>query len=180
MIAPGYTLLEEIHRGRRRAVYRAVRQRDGTRVILKTSAAPFPPPDEEAALLREAELLAGIQVAGVVRALGVETLPDRPALVLEDAGGVPLRALLAAGPLDPGRCLRIGSRLAELVGALHRAGVVHRDLNPSNVLVDPVTLAPTLLDFHIATRLASEPQDRATRTYSRERWRTCLPSRPAA
>ncbi|MEP7176379.1 MAG: hypothetical protein ABI860_07495 [Gemmatimonadales bacterium] len=41
---PGYSLAEEIHRGRKRVVYRAVRDRDGAHVILKTLLDDYPSP----------------------------------------------------------------------------------------------------------------------------------------
>ena len=73
---PGYSLAAEIHRGRKRAVYRAVRDRDGACVILKTLLDDYPSPAETATLRREYELLRGLDIPGVAAALGLESHRD--------------------------------------------------------------------------------------------------------
>jgi hypothetical protein len=93
MTVPGYVLLEEISRGGRRVAYRAIRERDRRRVIVKTFLVPFPDAAEVGALAREHELFSSLDVPGLARSLGVETESDRSALILDDPGGVPLASL---------------------------------------------------------------------------------------
>ena len=116
---PGYSLAAEIHRGRKRAVYRAVRDRDGAGVILKTLLDDYPSPAETATLRREYELLRGLDVPGVAAALGLENYRDRLALVLEDAGGESLRTLVAQGPLDLERFFAIALPLVATIARIH-------------------------------------------------------------
>ena len=68
--------------------------------------------------------------------------------------GRDLQTILADGPLDPGRAVRVIEQIAEALHAAHRIGLVHRDVKPSNVLLDENDFA-YLIDFGIA-RAAGE------------------------
>jgi serine/threonine-protein kinase len=63
--------------------------------------------------------------------------------------GSDVDGLLQSGPLNPARAVRIISQVAEALDAAHRVGLVHRDVKPSNVLVDENDFA-YLIDFGIA------------------------------
>ncbi len=149
---PGYTLESELYRGRTCVVLRARRDTDGARVIVKSLTADYPEPVEIARLRREYEILQGLTMPGVARAIALETVRDRPVLVLEDHAGATLRTLVARGPLPLDRFFDIALPLAQTLAALHRHGIIHKDVNPNNVLVDTQTGEVTLLDFGISSR----------------------------
>src|SRR2546430_258304 len=65
-------------------------------------------------------------------------------------------------PHPPGRAARIVRELAEAVAYAHRQGVVHRDLKSANVLLDEGD-APQLVDFGLAARQETAPEERANR-----------------
>jgi predicted ATPase/signal transduction histidine kinase len=81
----------------------------------------------------------------------------RLTLVLEDGGGEPLMRLLQE-PLDVGTFLHIAIPLAAALGQVHAGGLIHKDVNPSNVLVDTATNRVWLTGFGIASRLPRERQ----------------------
>src|ERR1700758_3976990 len=62
----------------------------------------------------------------------------RTVLVLEDPGGEPLNRLLER-PLELTPFLRIAAGLATALGRLHERGIIHKDIKPANVLVNPMT-----------------------------------------
>jgi predicted ATPase/transcriptional regulator with GAF, ATPase, and Fis domain len=156
MELPGYTIEESVHRGRKRVVYRGRRERDRASVIIKTLAADFPAPADVAGLGREYEILRDLDVLGVPRACGLERHRDRPALILEDAPGVRLKTQIAGRRLELPVFLAYAIQLVDVLAALHRHGIVHKDVNPNNILVDPAVGRLTLIDFSIASRLPSE------------------------
>jgi hypothetical protein len=82
-VVPGYTITEEVYRGRRRIVYRGIRDRDGARVIVKTL---LDRSGGSESLSREHELIRTLDIDGVPRAIDLVRTGDRVALVLEDAG----------------------------------------------------------------------------------------------
>jgi serine/threonine protein kinase len=158
MIFPGYTLHHEIFRGQRRLLFRGTRASDGLAVVIKTAADEFPTPAQLAALRREFAILSSLQIEGVVRPVDLVTHRDRVALVLHDPGGISLKTLIASGALPLSRTLDTGIQLATILGQLHRLGIIHKDINPNNIVIDPDSGRATLTDFGIASRLSSEQQ----------------------
>jgi serine/threonine protein kinase len=158
MNVPGYTVAGEIYRGGNRVVWRAIRDRDRLPVIIKLCAAEYPTPLETAGLRREYELLQELRIRGVPKAYDLEAHRDRLALVLEDAGGSTLKELIARGAIDLARFFDLALQLAATVAEIHRRGVIHKDINPNNVIVNLDTGQARLTDFGIASRLAAEQQ----------------------
>jgi len=158
MILPGYEVTGEVHRGRRRAVWRGRRLADGLSVIIKAPSSEFPLPAEQATLRREFRILEGLGVPGVAVPVELVTHRDRVTLVMEDLGDLSLKGLIAGGPLPIARVLAIGIELSAVLGVLHRRGIIHKDVNPNNIMVDAGTGRVTLIDFGIASRLSNEWQ----------------------
>lgn len=88
-------------------------------------------------LVQEATYARSVNHPNVVRVYEGGELPDgRPYLVMERVEGESLGAMVRArGPLPVEEALRLGDQLLAGLGALHRAGLVHRDLQPENVLI---------------------------------------------
>jgi serine/threonine protein kinase len=76
-------------------------------------------------------------------------------LVVDYTGGEPLDHLVRQ-PMDVGRFLRVASAICGAVGQLHARGLIHKDLKPTNVLVDSATGGVRLTGFGIASRLSRE------------------------
>ena len=77
--------------------------------------------------------------------------------VLEDPGGEPLDRLLG-GPMELESFLRLAVGIAKAVGEVHGGDLVHKDIKPSNILVNGTTGAVKLTGFGIASRLTRERQ----------------------
>ena len=90
----GFEFREKLHEGRSTLVHRAVRLSDGEPVVLKMLQGGNLPPETLARFRREFEITHSlnsankdVDVLGVIRALGYQTLMGRPAIVLEDFAG---------------------------------------------------------------------------------------------
>src|SRR2546425_8731509 len=79
-------------------------------------------------------------------------------LVFECPGGEPLDRLVV-GPMEMGQFLRISVGLATALMGLHKGGLIHKDLKPANVIVNPATFQVWLTGFGIASRLVRERQN---------------------
>lgn len=98
------------------------------------------------------ERLAGIP--GVPRMIKDQTTPG--VLRLEDDSAQSLATLLAKQRLSLDDVLRIAIELADILSAVHRAGIVHKDINPANIIVSGPELHPVLIDYGIAGSFAEE------------------------
>src|SRR4029450_3037742 len=96
---------------------------------------------------------------GVVRAEALERAGHGLALVFPDTGRVALGRYLAGRGLGAEAVLASapGLELAEILGRIHLRGVVHKDVKPGNIVIDPQRLSVQLTDFGIAAVLAREP-----------------------
>lgn len=101
-------------------------------------------------LRRESRVLAGLSHPAVVAVLDAGEVDGRPFVVLERVRGETLAELLLRdGALAPGQVASLGAELADGLAHAHALGVVHRDVKPSNILVDEHGRA-RLVDFGIA------------------------------
>lgn len=111
----------------------------------------------------EVRVLAGLNHPGLVHVHDAGTHGHDAFVVLELIDGPPLAASLREGRALPAEQVRvIGAQLADALDYIHRQGVVHRDVTPSNILCDP-SGRPRLVDFGIA-RLLESPRMTATAT----------------
>ncbi len=128
---------------------------------------------------RELEAIQRLEHRNVVRPLARGALDDgRPYLVLECVDGPNLRDQIAEhGPLRPEDMLDILEPLCDALAMAHAAGLVHRDVKPSNVIVgrDARGLRPVLLDFGLVKLL---DQDGPSLTSSRNMFGTPVAMAP--
>ena len=145
-------------------VYRAVRSADGREVVLKLYRRE---PSHAAAALanaqRELEALRSASGHGVPEVLELATGSAPPVLVLEYIPGVSLSEWAAAQPAPILAVLEIALQLAGILARIHAVRLLHRDVTPANVLVDPKTLQTHLIDFGLARPLG-HAEDSVART----------------
>ncbi|WP_309895452.1 AAA family ATPase [Archangium sp.] len=150
LIIPGYTLRGSLKATATNLLFHAVRDADGLPVILKTPVASALGPRELERYRREFGILQRLQdVRGVTRVHACEQLQDRPVLLMEEVAGETLSELVGA-PFEVLRALELALSLASTLAELHRRGVIHKDLKPSNIIVTP-SGDTRLIDFGIAT-----------------------------
>ncbi len=152
MELPSYQLLTKLAESEQQLVYRALRNVDGARVLLKrpSSAGPrsaraLPPP-------REFELLQALDLPCTLRPLERLSHQGMDWFVYADPGAAPLTSLLAPQPIPLSWVLEVAHKLAASLAELHRRGVIHKDLQPSNVWLHPTTRELWLDGFAFASR----------------------------
>lgn len=159
-IAPGpllarrYRPIKELGRGGMGVVWLAVDEIIGRQVAIKvmrvlTDATPPELAQLRTRMQREARAAARIRHPGVITIHDVTEEDGRPAVVMELIDGPSLDDVVAErGPLDPREAASIGAQVLDALDAAHRAGVLHRDVKPGNILLGDSRVV--LTDFGIA------------------------------
>src|ERR1700726_573346 len=110
-----------------------------------------------ARLEHEYALKAELDAGWAARPVALTHYNDRMALVLEDPGGGPVDRLLGQ-PLDVSHFLRIAIPLAGALRRVHERGLIHKDIKPTNILLDAASGGVWLTGFGIASPLPRERQ----------------------
>ena len=95
--------------------------------------------------------------AWAVRSVALSEHRGQMTLVIEDPGGETLNRFLP-GPMEMTQFLRFAVGLATALAGLHKRELIHKDVKPTNVLVNPATGQARLMGFGIASRLPRERQ----------------------
>jgi len=151
-----YQILAQLHESDNSYVYRARRKSDGLPVVLKLLRESYPPLERVAWFRREYEITRSLDLAGVVKAYSISTTQGRWMMELEDFGGDSLTLLMQAQPFSIEESLRIGIAVTGVLSNLHRDNLIHKDINPANVVYNRETRVVKLIDFGISTRLSRE------------------------
>jgi len=153
----GYTGGKKLYSSRLTEVYEAVRNADGAPVVLKGYLADrSSDPDPRAQ--REHDALRRCECSQTPRALDLDRTTQRPLLVLERLPGIPLARVLAEAPLSIARWLDVACALVDALACIHAARILHKDVQPANVLLDAPSGRVWLIDFGMAAELgAAEP-----------------------
>jgi serine/threonine protein kinase len=154
VLAGRYALGEVIGRGGMAEVYRAWDRVLERPVAVKMLHLATSDAAAGARFARETSTLAKLNHPGLVTVLDAGTVEDRPFLVMELVDGAALSTWVRGAGLDPRYVAAAGAQVADALRYVHGAGIVHRDVTPSNILLarDGRVL---LADFGIA-RLAAD------------------------
>ncbi len=156
LVAGRYRLLGQLGRGAMGIVWHGHDELLDREVAIKQILLPPLASAEQAQqafdrTLREARSAARLSHPGVVTVFDVAEEDGSPWIVMELVRARPLDQVIAEeGPLPPGQAARLGLRLLDALASAHAAGVLHRDVKPSNVLIGADGSA-VLSDFGIAT-----------------------------
>jgi predicted ATPase/signal transduction histidine kinase len=155
MDASRYTIAETLSSGHGTALCRAIRNSDRLPVVLKLLDPRQHSPKDFQRLRREFEVGQDLGSPAVVKPLELETHDGMPTLAMEDFGGRVLEGILGP-PMDVARFLDVATAIAEDVADIHRRGVIHGDLKPSNIVLNPITGQVKIADLGLASRVPRE------------------------
>ncbi|MBE9128626.1 AAA family ATPase [Coleofasciculus sp. LEGE 07092] len=141
-------------------VYRGIKNDGSTPVILKVLKEDYPSPQELIRYKKEYAITRSLNLEGVIKAYSQQEYQRSLVIVLEDFGGESLEKWMkqspeAYYPMPLPEFLSLAIKITEILGNIHSSNVIHKDINPSNIVLNPETGQVKIIDFGISTRLPS-------------------------
>ncbi|MGF1959966.1 MAG: AAA family ATPase [Aulosira sp. DedVER01a] len=154
---PGYIFVETLNEGIDNIIYRAIKQVDKTPVIIKVLKSEYPTLKELTGLKLEYQVLNSLKgTTGVIQPLSLEKHQNGFALVLEDLSTISLKHFIDTNQLSLKNFLIIATQLASALANIHNQQVIHKDIKPHNIIINPQNFTVKLIDFSIASHLSRE------------------------
>ncbi|MEG4534835.1 AAA family ATPase [Microcoleus sp. D2_18a_D3] len=158
----GYQILTQIYESTNSTIYRGIRQQDNQAVILKFLKEDYPTPSELVRYKQEYEITRNLNLDGVIKAYELKPYQRTLCIILEDFGASSLKQLMderresgrGVWPLQ--EFLSIAIKTAEILSSIHAANIVHKDINPSNIVFNPEIGQLKIIDFGISTKFTRE------------------------
>ncbi|OOV87874.1 ATP-binding protein [Oceanospirillum linum] len=172
-----FQLISTLHQGQNFTISRGIRHQDQQPVILKCIASGLSGSERQEAeqlLIHEQEILRNLTLDGITRPLGFyrdeqhsvdsgsqdsqshnRSSPDNFGL-FADHGGLALRILQQSRKMEWHQWLPIAIQITEALGRLHQQQVIHKQISPDNILLNPMINRIELIDFTRASRLQRE------------------------
>jgi len=154
-----YAIQTVLHTGKHSLVCRAHSVKDRKNVILKVLHSDFPVLEDVAKLQHEYHILQQIKSDGVVRVHDFIKTKNKLAIVLEDLEGESLEVFLKNSPVSLDVFFTITLQLIDILGTLHADRIIHKDIKPSNIIINPPTLKITVIDFSVSSQFSQEMRD---------------------
>jgi PAS domain S-box-containing protein len=151
-----YKIISSIYDSANSVVYRAVNNSSLQPVILKVLKEDYPTPAALTRYKQEYEITRSLAIEGVIKAYDLLPYGNTLAIVLEDFGGVSLDLLMASKHLSLSEFLVIAIQITRTLGEIHAANIIHKDINPANIVYNAQTGKIGIIDFGISTSLLHE------------------------
>ncbi|XZN92786.1 MAG: AAA family ATPase [Microcoleus sp.] len=163
----GYQITEQLYTGTRTLVYRAIRTSDRHPVVIKILRNEYPNFNEILGFRNQYTIAKNLNLPSIIKPLSLEPYNNSYTLVMEDFGGVSLSTYLKAATdrnqphkyLSLTEFLNLALQLADILHYLYQKRVIHKDIKPANILINPHTTKVKLIDFSIASLLPRETQE---------------------
>jgi serine/threonine protein kinase len=153
---PGYEIGQKLYESSQSILYRSQRLANEMPVILKVLNDNYPSPERVARFRQEFEIIQRLDLDGVVKAHGLEMSDHSPVIILEDFGGESLNQYVGNKPLVLGDFFPLVICLVEALGQIHQHQVMHKDINPANIVFNAETGQVKIIDFGISAVLSRE------------------------
>ncbi len=156
----GYQTLDRIYSGTRTLVYRALRLCDKQPVAIKVLHSEYPSFSELVQFRNQYTIAKNLNLPGIIETYSLEAYQNSYALVMEDFGGISLKEWTKQGETLPNLSdfLQMAIDISNTLDILCHHRIIHKDIKPANILINPETKQVKLIDFSIASLLPRETQ----------------------
>ena len=152
----GCQIIAKLYESSNSLVYRAIRSQNDQPVILKILKEDYPIPSELIRYKQEFEITSSLNLDAAIKAYELHRYKTTLVMFLEDFGGESLQLLLLKQQFSLRELLTLAIKITESLSAIHTAKIIHKDINPSNIVFNPKTGQLKIIDFGISTVLSRE------------------------
>jgi predicted ATPase/class 3 adenylate cyclase/GAF domain-containing protein len=154
---PGYYNLKQIHESKTTLLFRAKAESDGKKVIIKKLKSDYPSLKDIANLKNSYLLLKKLEKSEeVIKPVEFIEIENTFALVIEDDGWISLDEWKKDRECTVEEFLKIAINVAKNLAILEPNHIIHKDVNPNNIIIDPKSLSTKLIDFCLSSELDEE------------------------
>ncbi|RUT06487.1 serine/threonine protein kinase [Dulcicalothrix desertica PCC 7102] len=153
-----YQIIHKIYESANSLVYRAILKPDNQPVVLKILKENYPTPSELTRYKQEYKITRSLNTDVVIKAYNLQRYKNSLVMFLEDFGGESLKLLMSERQFTLKEFLSIAIKTTESLATIHAANIIHKDINPSNIVYNPESKQLKIIDFGISTRLSRENQ----------------------
>ncbi|MEG4967958.1 AAA family ATPase [Microcoleus sp. B6-A1] len=156
----GYQIFAGIYSGTRTLVYRGIRLCDRKPVAIKVLRNEYPSFSELLHFRNQYTIAKNLNLPGIIQTYSLEPYRNGYALIVEDLGGISLKEWTGKGKAVQSLVdfFQIAIDLSNTLDILYRHRIIHKDIKPANILINPETKQVKLIDFSIASLLPRETQ----------------------
>ena len=151
-----YQTIAKIYESANSLVYKGILKKNNQPIILKILKENYPTPSELTRYQQEYEITRSLNVDSIVKAYDLQRHNNSLVMLLEDFGGQSLKSLLSETQVSLEDFLKIAIKITEGLMAIHQANIIHKDINPSNIVYNAQTKQLKIIDFGISSRLSQE------------------------
>ncbi|MEG5048339.1 AAA family ATPase [Microcoleus sp. B4-C1] len=153
---PDITIVSQIYESANSLVYRGILKSNQQPLILKLLKEDYPTPAELYRYQQEYEITRLLNLEETIKAYELRKYDNTQLMLLEDFGGESLKILLDGRPLALPEFLHLAIQITDALGKVHQKNVIHKDINPSNIVLNPQTGQLKIIDFGLSTILSQE------------------------
>jgi predicted ATPase/signal transduction histidine kinase len=155
----GYQFLEQIYSGAKTLVYRGIQEKSGKSVVIKLLRSEYPTFQELLLFRNQYTIAKNLNFPGVIKTYSLEPYQNSYALVMEDFGGISLQEFTKGQKFDSlSDFFAVALQIVTILDNLYHKRVIHKDVKPANIVINPTTKQVKLIDFSIASLLPRETQ----------------------
>lgn len=152
----GYHVKELMFKSKNSLVFSGVRNKDNLDIVIKIPNNNIPSQEDLSRMRFEYIITSKFTGQGVVKACGIEKYKHHYALILEKVEGKKLQEVIGQYEFSVPDKIQIAIDIAQSLLVIHQQKVIHKDINSSNILLNPQTKEVTIIDFGLSTELLSE------------------------
>ncbi len=152
----GYQIETKIYESANTIIFRGYRIKDMCPVTMKVLKKEHPTSAEILRFENELKILRSLDSEGVLKVIDYEEYCQKRVIVFENFEGEPIGNIISEKGIPIGEFLQLAIQITEILARIHDAKIIHKDVSPSNILLNQLTGEIRIIDFGSSTSLSRE------------------------